>query len=99
MVPFFWTKHFDLSIRYVGHAETWDETLVEGDLAHRNGLVRFRRAGRGLAVATVERDKDSLRAELTMKASSGVLLSRREAPVDSFEAAARGCRSCWSASS
>jgi NADPH-dependent 2,4-dienoyl-CoA reductase/sulfur reductase-like enzyme/nitrite reductase/ring-hydroxylating ferredoxin subunit len=68
MVPFFWTKHFDLSIRYVGHAETWDETLVEGDLAHRNGLVRFRRAGRDLAVLTVERDKDSVRAELTMEA-------------------------------
>jgi apoptosis-inducing factor 3 len=67
MVPFFWTKLFDLSIRYVGHAETWDETLVEGDLAHRNGLVRFRRAGRDLAVLTVERDKDSLRAELTME--------------------------------
>ena len=70
MVPFFWTKHFDLSIRYVGHAETWDETLVEGDLAHRNGLVRFRHAGRDLAVATVERDQDSLRAELTMEGKS-----------------------------
>jgi NADPH-dependent 2,4-dienoyl-CoA reductase/sulfur reductase-like enzyme len=70
VIPFFWTKHFDLSIRYVGHAETWDETLVEGDLAHRNGLVRFRRAGRDLAVATVERDKDSLRAELTMEGES-----------------------------
>ena len=70
MVPFFWTKHFDLSIRYVGHAEKWDETLVEGDLAHRNGLVRFRRAGRDLAVATVERDKDSLRAELAMEGES-----------------------------
>ena len=67
MVPFFWTKHFDLSIRYVGHAEKWDETLVEGDLAHRDGLVRFRRAGRDLAVATVERDKDSLLAELAME--------------------------------
>jgi hypothetical protein len=70
MVPFFWTKHFDLSIRYVGHAETWDETLVEGDLANRNGLVRFRRAGRDLAVATVGRDKDSLRVELTMGGES-----------------------------
>jgi apoptosis-inducing factor 3 len=70
MVPFFWTKHFDLSIRYVGHAEKWDETLVEGDLAHRNGIVRFRRAGRDLAVATVERDKDSLQAELAMEGES-----------------------------
>jgi apoptosis-inducing factor 3 len=67
MVPFFWTKHFDLSIRYVGHAEIWDETLVEGDLTHRDGLVRFRRAGRDLAVATVERDKESLRAESSME--------------------------------
>jgi apoptosis-inducing factor 3 len=70
MVPFFWTKHFDLSIRYVGHAEAWDETLVEGDLTNRNGLVRFRRAGRDLAVAIVERDKDSLRAELALEGVS-----------------------------
>ena len=67
MVPFFWTKHFDLSIRYVGHADKWDETLVEGDLAHRDGVVRFRRAGRDLAVATVERDRECLRAELAME--------------------------------
>jgi NADPH-dependent 2,4-dienoyl-CoA reductase/sulfur reductase-like enzyme len=66
MVPFFWTKHFDLSIRYVGHAEKWDETRIEGDFAHRNCLVRFRREGRDLAVATVERDRESLRAELAM---------------------------------
>jgi NADPH-dependent 2,4-dienoyl-CoA reductase/sulfur reductase-like enzyme len=46
MVPFFWTKHFDLSIRYVGHAAKWDEARVEGDLSHRDGLVRFRLAGR-----------------------------------------------------
>ena len=67
MVPFFWTKHFDLSIRYVGHAEKWDETIVEGDLPHRDALVRFRRAGSDLAVATVERDEQSLCAELAME--------------------------------
>jgi apoptosis-inducing factor 3 len=69
-LPVLLDEHFDLSIRYVGHAEKRDETLVEGDLAHRNGLVRFRRAGRNLAVATVERDKDSLRAELAMDRES-----------------------------
>ena len=42
MVPFFWTKHFDLSIRYLGHAASRVEARVEGDLAHWNGLVRFR---------------------------------------------------------
>ena len=68
MVPFFWTKHFDLSIRYVGHAEKWDETLVEGDLANRDGLVRLRREGRDLAVATVERDKTCLNIEVLMEA-------------------------------
>ena len=73
MVPFFWTKHFDLSIRYVGHAPKWDETQVEGDLAQRDCLVRFRRAGRDLAVATVERDKKSLRAEWRWKVFSGPL--------------------------
>ena len=70
MVPFFWTKHFDLSIRYVGHGEEWDETIVEGDLSQRNGLVRFRRGGRDLAVATVERDDDCLRAEVAMETMS-----------------------------
>ncbi len=67
MVPFFWTKHFDLSILYVGHAEEWDETIVEGDFMKRDARVRFRRAGRDLAVATVERDKDSLRAEVALE--------------------------------
>ena len=67
MVPFFWTKHFDLSIRYVGHAEKWDEILVEGDLVHGDGLVRFRCTGHDLAVASIERDEQSLCTELAME--------------------------------
>ena len=67
MVPFFWTKHFDLSIRYVGHAERWDELIVEGDLSRRNAIVRIRGKGSELAIATVGRDDKSLRAELAME--------------------------------
>jgi hypothetical protein len=54
-VPFFWTKHVDLSIRCVGmpRART---SWIAGDLASRDGLVRFVKGERLLAVATVERD-------------------------------------------
>lgn len=66
-VPFFWSQHYDVSINYVGHAESWDETVVEGDLAARDGLVRFRRGGRTLAVASLFRDRESLEAEIAME--------------------------------
>jgi NADPH-dependent 2,4-dienoyl-CoA reductase/sulfur reductase-like enzyme/nitrite reductase/ring-hydroxylating ferredoxin subunit len=66
-VPFFWSQHYDVSINYVGHAENWDELVVEGDLMARDGLVRFRRSGGTLAVASLFRDLDSLKAEVTME--------------------------------
>jgi NADPH-dependent 2,4-dienoyl-CoA reductase/sulfur reductase-like enzyme len=66
-VPFFWSQHYDVSINYVGHAESWDELLVEGDLAAKDGLVRFKREGRTLAVASLFRDVESLKAEMAME--------------------------------
>jgi apoptosis-inducing factor 3 len=70
-VPFFWTKHFDLSIRYVGHAASWDDLKIEGDLTSRDGLVRFIKGGRLLAVATVERDMAALEEECTWENAAG----------------------------
>jgi NADPH-dependent 2,4-dienoyl-CoA reductase/sulfur reductase-like enzyme/nitrite reductase/ring-hydroxylating ferredoxin subunit len=70
-VPFFWTKHFDLSIRYVGHATSWDELKVAGDLASRDGLVRFVKGERLLAVATVERDLAALDEERAWEIAGG----------------------------
>lgn len=78
-VPFFWTKHFDLSIRYGGHAEEWDKIIVEGDLSQRDGLVRFLREGRDLAVATVERDDECLCTEVAMETTLQQRVDRKAA--------------------
>jgi len=64
---FFWSQHYDTSINYVGHAESWDQLLVEGDLAAKDGLVRFKKNGRTLAVASIFRDLESLEAEVAME--------------------------------
>lgn len=66
-VPFFWSQHYDVQINYVGHAETWDELVIEGNIADKNCLVRFMRAGRTLAVASISRDIESLQAEVAME--------------------------------
>jgi apoptosis-inducing factor 3 len=66
-VPFFWSQHYDIPINYVGHAEKWDEIAVEGDIAGKDCLLRFKLAGRTLAVASIFRDLASLQAEVAME--------------------------------
>jgi len=65
--PFFWSMHYDVSILYAGHAEKWDELSVEGDVAGKDCTVRYKREGRELAVATVNHDIESLKAEVAME--------------------------------
>jgi len=66
-VPFFWSQHYDVPINYVGHAERWDRIDVDGDIQARDCVVRYQRGGRVLAVASIFRDIDSLKAELTLE--------------------------------
>jgi NADPH-dependent 2,4-dienoyl-CoA reductase/sulfur reductase-like enzyme/nitrite reductase/ring-hydroxylating ferredoxin subunit len=66
-VPFFWSQHYDVPINYVGHAESWDEIVVDGDIAGRDCAVRYRRNGRVLAVASINRDAESLMCEAAME--------------------------------
>jgi apoptosis-inducing factor 3 len=61
--PFFWSQHYDVPINYVGHAERWDEIAVEGSIAAKDCLVRYRSGGQTLAAASVFRDGQSLEAE------------------------------------
>src|SRR3954471_9416345 len=66
-VPFFWSQHYDMPINYVGHAEKWDEIVVDGDIAGRDCLLRYKSRGRILAVASIYRDIASLEAEVAME--------------------------------
>ena len=66
-VPFFWSQHYDIPINYVGHADKWDELAIEGDIAAKDCVLRFKRNGRVLAVASIFRDLESLQAEVTME--------------------------------
>ena len=66
-VPFFWSQHYDVPINYVGHAEAWDELVIDGEIAARDCTVQYKRGGRLLAVASIYRDGESLIAEAAME--------------------------------
>ncbi len=66
-VPFFWSQHYDVPINYVGHADKWDDLTIDGDIASKDCAVRYKRGGRTLAVASIYRDVESLKAELEME--------------------------------
>ena len=70
-VPFFWSQHYDVPIKYVGHADTWDDVAIDGDIAGRDCVLRYKRKGQVLAVASIYRDGDSLMEERTMEGQAG----------------------------
>jgi len=69
--PFFWSQHYDVQINYVGHAEKWGSIDIEGDVMKRDCVVRYKSGGRTLAVASIYRDKESLKAGVEMERRAG----------------------------
>jgi NADPH-dependent 2,4-dienoyl-CoA reductase/sulfur reductase-like enzyme len=72
-VPFFWSQHYDVVINYVGHAEKYDTTTIEGTLESHDCAVSYRRGERTLAVATISRDLQSLQAEHAMETAGAII--------------------------
>lgn len=66
-VPFFWSQHYDVRINYVGHAEGWDEVVVDGSIADRDATIQLVQGGATRAVVTVARDRASLLSEVAME--------------------------------
>jgi NADPH-dependent 2,4-dienoyl-CoA reductase/sulfur reductase-like enzyme/nitrite reductase/ring-hydroxylating ferredoxin subunit len=66
-VPFFWTSQYGVSIRSIGHVEKWDSIAINGSLESKDCAVTFGLKGHVLAVVTVSRDLQNLRAELALE--------------------------------
>ena len=65
--PFFWSNHFDLHIRYVGHGSRDDRATVSGDLKSKDASVVFRSGDKLTAVASIGRDRENLEVELALE--------------------------------
>lgn len=57
-VPFFWTGQFDLKLRYIGHAEKFDDVIIQGSLKEKSFLAFYVQSEQVLAVSGVGRDQD-----------------------------------------
>jgi len=80
-VPFFWSQHYDVPINYVGHAEGWDRIDVSGSIPDRDCIVAFRKDGKTLALASIYRDLESLRAEFAMEQKNEAALQEIVPPM------------------
>lgn len=70
-VPFFWTQQYDVAVKYIGHADQWDAIEMDGSPQAKDCAASFRAGGRVLAVATINRDLQNLRAEEEMEHRRG----------------------------
>ena len=71
-VPFFWSRHYYVSIQYVGSAAGWQDADSVGDPRHSQGVVLLKRRGRVLAVASVGDARASLEAEIALESADPV---------------------------
>ncbi|HEX6374691.1 MAG TPA: FAD-dependent oxidoreductase [Allosphingosinicella sp.] len=71
-VPFFWSRHYDVSIHYVGHSAHWDETKVCGSVPAGDCTVRFYEAGLPRALASIGRPFTSMVEEARIEAEGSL---------------------------
>jgi NADPH-dependent 2,4-dienoyl-CoA reductase/sulfur reductase-like enzyme len=55
-VPFFWTSQVGLGLRYVGHAATWDEIIIQGSIPSQEFVAFYVKNGQVRAAAGNKRD-------------------------------------------
>ena len=62
-VPFCWTHHYGVDLRWVGLTNGWDPIRFHGSVDAQDFLARYYRSGILIDAASIGRDLDSLRIE------------------------------------
>ena len=66
-IPYFWSAQPDLKLRYVGHAEEFDDVVYEGDVESGEFIAYYVKDGAIHAAAGVGKDKEMAALEHLMK--------------------------------
>lgn len=90
-VPFFWTQQYDVSLRYVGRAASWDEVVIDGDVSSRDFVARYYEKGVHLASAAVGRDREMLEEERRFERMIAEAQSNTSLPREPAAAAGIKC--------
>jgi NADPH-dependent 2,4-dienoyl-CoA reductase/sulfur reductase-like enzyme/nitrite reductase/ring-hydroxylating ferredoxin subunit len=83
MVPFFWSQHYDMTIRYLGFSLPWQHVTIAGDLAAHHAAVVYR-AGKTVGFATLDEDRINLDAEVAMERNDEKALDALVPPTNSI---------------
>jgi len=87
-VPFFWTNQAGLNFQYVGHAENWDDVIIDGSLEDKKFVAYFIKNNKVAAAAGNGRGKDMAAIEELMRKNEMPEPERlREADLDLVEMA------------
>lgn len=79
-VPFFWTAHFGVSLRYLGHAKNWNDIVIDGEIKNKKFIAFYIKDDQITAVAGIGRDKEMAHLEQLLKDNtmpSGSALKKR----------------------
>ncbi|HZS61543.1 MAG TPA: FAD-dependent oxidoreductase [Gemmatimonadaceae bacterium] len=83
VVPYFWSQHYDTTVRYLGFSLPWQHVAIDGDLAAHHAAVVYR-ASKTVGFATLDEDRLNLEAEVAMERNDEKALDALVPPRNSI---------------
>jgi hypothetical protein len=79
-VPFFWSKQYGSSLRYIGHAPNFNEVVFRGRVEDKAFLAGFYVGGKLAAAATIGKNRELIRLGQLLEAGKSVGPDQLEDP-------------------